>query len=91
MRGRFLFALDLVGIVLASCLALWLFDWSFRVPLPALAIVVALLLAARTIANIKLGLYSRRWRYASVPELERIAAAVVLGSLISIIISTARP
>ena len=45
---------------------------------------MALLLAARTIANIKLGLYSRRWRYASVPELERIAAAVLLGSLISI-------
>ena len=48
--------------------------------------MVALLLAARTVANIRLGLYSRRWRYASVPELERIAAAVVLGSLISIIV-----
>ena len=87
MRGRYLLALDLAGIVVASYLAIWLrFDLvSEPEPLPALPIAVALLLAARTVVYVKLGLYSRRWRYASVPELERIAAAVVLGSLISII------
>ena len=47
---------------------------------------MVLLLAARTIVNINLGLYSRRWRNASVPDLERIVAAVVLGSLVSIVI-----
>jgi FlaA1/EpsC-like NDP-sugar epimerase len=89
VRGRFLFALDLVGIVLASLLAFGLLQFDSLDgprPIPALPIVVALLLAARTVANIKLGLYSRRWRYASVPELERIASAVVLGSVISIIV-----
>ena len=89
MRGRFLFALDLAGIVLASYLAVGLLQFDLvdgPSPIPAFPIVVALLLAARTVANIKWGLYSRRWRYASVPELERIAAAVVLGSVISIIV-----
>ena len=88
-RGRFLFALDLVGIVLASYLAVALLQFDEvggAQTNSALPIVVALLLAARTIANIKWGLYSRRWRYASIPELERIAAAVVLGSVISIIV-----
>ena len=85
-RGRVLFALDLVGVVLSAYLAVLVASGSVvpTVSILAFAIVVALLLAARTIANIKLGLYSRRWRYASVPELERIAAAVLFGSLISI-------
>ncbi len=87
MRGRYLLALDLAGIVVASYFAIWLRFDSVVAPisLPALPIAVALLLATRTVVYVKLGLYSRRWRFASIPELERIAAAVVLGSLISII------
>ena len=51
---------------------------------PAFPVSSGLLLAVRTIVNIQLGLYSRRWRFASVPDLERIVAAVALGSLVSI-------
>ena len=47
---------------------------------------MVLLLSVRTAVNIRLGLYSRRWRFASVPELERIVGAVALGSLVSIAI-----
>ena len=88
LRGRYLLALDLVGIAVASYLALALrFDQiSGPLSVPAFPAVVVLLLATRTIVNINLGLYSRRWRNASVPDLERIAAAVALGSLISIVI-----
>ncbi len=88
LRGRYLLAVDLVGIAVASYIALALrldrvsAPWS----IPAFPAVVVLLLATRTIVNINLGLYSRRWRNASVPDLERIAAAVALGSLISIVI-----
>ncbi len=88
LRGRYLFAIDLLGIVVASYLALALrFDrLSGPMMVPAFPLVVGLLLAVRTICHIRLGLYSRRWRFASVPDLERIVVAVALGSLISMAI-----
>jgi FlaA1/EpsC-like NDP-sugar epimerase len=88
LRGRYLFALDLVGIALASYVALALrFDRiSGPLSVPGFPAVVVLLLATRTIVNINLGLYSRRWRNASVADLERIVAAVALGSVVSIVI-----
>ncbi len=88
LRGRSLLAIDLVGIVIAAYIALALrFDrLSGPFLVPAFPEVVGLLLAVRTIVNIELGLYSRRWRFASVPDLERIVAAVALGSLIAIAI-----
>jgi FlaA1/EpsC-like NDP-sugar epimerase len=88
LRGRDLLAFDLVGIIVATYLALALrFDrigGPFAVP--AFPVVVGLLIAVRTNTNIRLGLYSRRWRFASVPDLERIVAAVALGSLGSMVI-----
>jgi FlaA1/EpsC-like NDP-sugar epimerase len=88
LRGRYLLAVDLVGIAVASYLALALrFDRiSSPLSVPAFPAVVGLLLATRTVVNINRGLYSRRWRNASVPDLELIVAAVALGSLISIVI-----
>ena len=88
LRGRYLLAIDLAGIIVAAYVALALrFD---RVSEPlfvhAFPVVVGLLLAVRTIVNIQLGLYSRRWRFASVPDLERIVASVALGSLAAIVL-----
>jgi len=40
--------------------------------------VVAILLVGRTLINIRGGLYGRRWRFASVPDLQRIVVAVDL-------------
>ncbi len=81
LRGRHLLVIDLVGVVLAAYLALALrFD---RITGPAriqdFPLILCLLLAVRTTTNIGLGLYSRRWRFASVPDLERIVVAVVQG------------
>ena len=86
IRGRNLFAIDLIGIVVAAYLALALRFDNPTAPLlvPELPFVVALLLTARTVSNVRLGLYDRRWRYASIPELEAIVGAVFLGSLVSI-------
>ena len=39
-----------------------------------------MLVFARLIANVWFGMYSRRWRFASVPDLERIVAATSMGS-----------
>ena len=77
LRGRYLLAIDLIGIVVAAYIALALrFDrLSGPFLVPAFPVVVGLLVAVRTITNVKLGLYSRRWRFASVPDLERIVAA----------------
>ena len=88
LLGRYLFAVDLVGIVVAAYVALALrFDrLSGPFLVPAFPLVVGLLLAVRTITNTRLGLYSRRWRFASVPDVERIVAAVALGSLVSVVV-----
>ena len=85
LRGRLLFTVDLIGIVLAASLALFLRLELLHGPfsVPGFPLVVAVLLLARTIANVKFGLYSRRWRHASVPDLELILLAVVAGSLLS--------
>jgi FlaA1/EpsC-like NDP-sugar epimerase len=87
-RGRYLLAIDLVGVALASYFAVALrFDRiSGPVFVPAFPLVLVLLLAVRTITCQAAGLYARRWRHASVPDLERIVVAVLLGSLVSLAI-----
>jgi FlaA1/EpsC-like NDP-sugar epimerase len=88
LRGRYLLAVDLAGIFVSAYLAVALrFDQiSAPVFLPAFPLVVALLLAVRTMTNIRLGLYARRWRFASVPDLERIVTATMLGSFVAIVL-----
>jgi FlaA1/EpsC-like NDP-sugar epimerase len=87
-RQRYLLAFDLVGIAIAGYLALALRFDSFVEPLrvPGAALAIAMLLATRTVSNIRLGLYRRRWRFASVPDLERIAVAVLLGSILTFLL-----
>ncbi len=82
IRGRYLLAIDLIGIVFAAYLALALGMDEIEGPkeIPAFPFIVLLLLSVRTGVNILLGLYSRRWRFASVPELARIVGAATLGS-----------
>ncbi len=82
LRGRHLVVVDLLGVVAAAFLA---FDLralevgSSELLHPALPIV-PILLVARFAANVRFGLYSRSWRFASVPDLERIVAAALVGS-----------
>lgn len=85
VRGRHLLAIDLFAIVAAAYIAL-----SFRYDslLSAERIapylpILSILLAARLAVNIRFGLYSRGWRFASVTDLARIVAAVLLGSAIA--------
>jgi FlaA1/EpsC-like NDP-sugar epimerase len=87
-RRPYLLTFDLVAIVLAAYVAVALrFDQISAAPaLPAFPVVVALLVAIRTLTNVRLGLYSRRWGYASVPDLVRIVCAVLLGSILSALV-----
>ncbi len=88
VRGRYLVAIDLLGIVLAAYVAmalrLDLISGPFLVP--AFPLIVILLLSVRTAVNIRLGLYRRRWRFASVPELMRIVGAATLGSVVAMVV-----
>jgi FlaA1/EpsC-like NDP-sugar epimerase len=45
--------------------------------------IFVILIAARLMVFVTFGLYSRRWHFASVPDLERIAVAVAAGSIIA--------
>lgn len=82
LRGRHLLVLDLFAVALAVCLAFALrFDLvdvsgALSPYLPAALVP----LVVRPLINIAFGLYSRTWRYASVPDLLRILLAAIGGT-----------
>jgi FlaA1/EpsC-like NDP-sugar epimerase len=88
LRGRHLLVLDLFGIIVGGYLALALrFDHLVDpLSLPAMLPAFAILIAVRSFMNIRLGLYSRHWRFASIPDLERITLATLLGSTVSVLL-----
>ena len=91
LRGRHLLVADVLGIVAAAYLALALrYDNVIGTDrfLPFLPIVFVLV-AVRVVTNIRLGLYNRHWQFASVPDLERIVAAVLVGSVFAFLIVAA--
>ncbi len=88
IRGRHLLALDLIAMALGGYAAL-----SFRydeilppnefLPFaPFIAVVLAMVVAM----GIRLDLYSRDWRFASVNDLIRIVVAVSLGIVVSAVV-----
>jgi FlaA1/EpsC-like NDP-sugar epimerase len=88
IRGRHLLVVDLAGILVASYLALALrYDNAIGSErfLPFLPVVLMLMIV-RVAANVSFGLYSRGWRFASVPDLERIVAAVAAGSIAGLVV-----
>ncbi len=88
LQARHLLVIDLVGIFAAACLALGLrYD---VLPGPALIgpvlPTIFLLMAVRTACNSRLGLYSRGWRFASIPDVFQIAAAMLVGTIACMIL-----
>jgi FlaA1/EpsC-like NDP-sugar epimerase len=88
LRGRHLFVLDIgaIGVAVYCSLSLCHDHWAGAADVTGCIPMAAILLAVRMATNIAFGLYSRRWRYASVPELERIVGAVGIGSLFAAVI-----
>lgn len=82
LRGRHLLVLDLLGVVAAAYVVLVLrYDNGvggarFVHFLP----IVVVLVAVRVTSNLWFGLYNRSWRFATVPDVQRIVAAVLVGS-----------
>ena len=88
VRGRHLFFVDLAVIALAIVGAMVLRFDSLRFAEEALIYFPAALfpLLVRPPVNVLGGLYSRAWAYASVGELARIAAVVLAGSVVGILV-----
>ncbi len=92
LRGRHLFVLDTTGVVLASVLALALrYDASGEIAtqVPSAVLLVGLMLAIRTLVDVRVGLYAHDWRFASVPDLQRIVFAALAGSVLAAALFTA--
>jgi FlaA1/EpsC-like NDP-sugar epimerase len=85
LPGRYLLVIDFLGVAAAAYLALALRYDRFNVValVPSAAIIIALVIAVRFLIDVRFGLYNRRWKHASIPELERIAVAVWFGMLAS--------
>ena len=86
LRGRHLFALDLLTTLLAIVLAMALrFDGlsGFEAMAPFMPVML-LPLVVRPFTNIGFGLYRRLWRYASVADLFQIAMGVLAGSIVAV-------
>ncbi len=88
MRGRHLLVVDFVGIAMAAYLSLaFRYDAEMAIQKAILfAPILIVVLAVRVASNVRTGLYNRGWRFASVPELERIVVAVLLGSAVAMAI-----
>jgi FlaA1/EpsC-like NDP-sugar epimerase len=82
-RGALAFAHDLAASAVCWALAFWL-RFNLDVPpdfFPALATAVTASVPLHALIFWSLGLYRGSWRYASMPDLKRIALACFLGAL----------
>jgi FlaA1/EpsC-like NDP-sugar epimerase len=90
IRGRHLVVIDLIGLAAAAWLALDIPSAALLTPPDLLPFLPAVLIpiAARMAINVSVGLYSRLWVHASVPDLLQIVYAAGAGSLLSFSIVT---
>jgi FlaA1/EpsC-like NDP-sugar epimerase len=90
-RSRHLFVVDVLGMIVASLLALWLSVGDAALPIPTWVFtdfwwLVVLVVAVRNVVSIATGLYQHSWRFASVPDMGRIVVTVLSGSAVAIAI-----
>jgi len=82
-RAALAFAHDLTAAAVCWILAFWL-RFNLDIPegfQPALGAAIATAVPLHAVIFWSLGLYRGSWRYASLPDLERIAFACLLGAL----------
>jgi FlaA1/EpsC-like NDP-sugar epimerase len=88
LRARQLLVIDLIGIVVASYVALVIrYDRFPGIDMTGVFLpVLGLLIGVRLLVNLRFGLYSRGWRFASIPEVMRITSAVFVGSIVTVVL-----
>jgi FlaA1/EpsC-like NDP-sugar epimerase len=87
LRGRHLLVADIAAIVAAAYMALaFRYDALLTTDVIGMYLpILSILMVSRLGANVWFGLYSRGWRFASVPDLARIIAASFLGTVIAFV------
>src|SRR5262245_52337679 len=81
--GRHPCLIDTVGIVAAAWIGMAMRYDAFaglELLIPHAILLTLVLLSIRLIVNIQLGLYAQDWRFASVPDLQRIVAAGLIAT-----------
>lgn len=82
MRNRYILLCDVPIVALAAYAAFALrFDWFFPRHRPEFLPFFLAVLFVKPVMFIALGMYSRLWRYASVPDLVAVLVAVTTSSI----------
>ena len=83
MRNRYILLCDVPIVALAAYAAFALrFDWFFPRHRPEFLPFFLAVLFVKPVMFIALGMYSRLWRYASVPDLMAVLVAVTVSSAV---------
>ena len=87
-RAVLAFCHDVVMLVLSWAVTLLLFASQYpsdhsETLIPALGIVLVMSIPAQATISILFGMYQGLWRYASLPDVQRIVVSVVAGSSMS--------
>ncbi len=85
-RALLAFVHDVAMLVISWVITFSLFSdslsaFSSTEILPSMGLLLAVAIPVQTIVSIVFGMYQGLWRYASLPDVQRIVASVVAGSL----------
>ena len=85
-RALLAFVHDLVMLVISWVITFSLFSESLPAinsvePFLGLGLLLVVAIPVQTIVSVVFGMYQGLWRYASLPDVQRIVASVVAGSL----------
>ena len=85
-RALLAFAHDVAMLVISWVITYFLFSDSLPAissaePLLGIGILLAVAIPVQAIVSVVFGMYQGLWRYASLPDVQRIIASVVAGSL----------
>jgi FlaA1/EpsC-like NDP-sugar epimerase len=85
VRGRHLFLFDALGVTMAAFTAVGFRNLATveNLSYPWVLGLVTLVVGIQLIVGLRAGLYSHDYRFASVPDLARIVAAVVVGTALA--------
>ena len=85
-RALLAFGHDVAMLVISWFITFALFSHAMPVtasvePLRGMGVLLAVAIPVQTIVSVIFGMYQGLWRYASLPDVQRIVASVVAGSL----------
>ena len=85
-RALLAFVHDVAMLAISWVITILLFSESFRAVrspeiLPAIGLMLAVAIPVQAVVSVLFGMYQGLWRYASLPDVQRIVASVLVGSI----------